>query len=159
MITTTNLKPKHNKGHTHYTLPIQGLPLEVPLITTNLNVTAKATILRENKRPLQGPQMTKRPDNGPSEVWRDATKIPITKAIKTEMIQFNLVVQQWLARQTAPVPMNHTNSLDDKQQIHISTSSVWACELLKESVFQLFWCAESKYQIIFAFGWVEDHQT
>ena len=29
----------------------------------------------------------------------------------------------------------------------------------KKWVFQLFWCAESKYQIIFAFGWVEDHKT
>jgi len=40
----------------------------------------------------------------------------------------------------------------------ISFWSVWAYELLKESGFQLFWCAESKYQIIFAFGWVENHQ-
>ncbi len=34
-----------------------------------------------------------------------------------------------------------------------------ACELLKESVFQLFWCGESNYQFIFAVGWLEDLQT
>jgi len=34
-----------------------------------------------------------------------------------------------------------------------------AYELLKQSVFQQIWCAESKYQIMFALGWVEDHQT
>ena len=32
-------------------------------------------------------------------------------------------------------------------------------KLLKESVFQLFWYAESKYKIIFVFGWIEDGQT
>jgi len=36
---------------------------------------------------------------------------------------------------------------------------VRAYELLKESDFQLFWCGESNYQIIFTFGWVEDLQT
>ncbi len=32
-------------------------------------------------------------------------------------------------------------------------------QLDQKSVFQLFWSGESIYQIIFAFGWVEDHQT
>jgi len=30
---------------------------------------------------------------------------------------------------------------------------------MKEIVFQLFWCAESNYQTIFAFGWWEDLHT
>jgi len=59
VITTTNLKPKHDKGHTHCTLLIQGLPPEVPLITTNLNVTAKATILRETNGHHEGPRWSK----------------------------------------------------------------------------------------------------
>jgi len=36
---------------------------------------------------------------------------------------------------------------------------VGACELLKESGFQLVSCGESNYQIIFAFGGLEDFQT
>jgi len=28
-----------------------------------------------------------------------------------------------------------------------------AYESMKESAFQLFWCGESNYQIILAFGW------
>jgi len=34
-----------------------------------------------------------------------------------------------------------------------------ACGLLKENDFQLFWCGESNYQVIYAVGWLEDFQT
>ena len=46
-----------------------------------------------------------------------------------------------------------------KMRLEISFWYVRTYGLLKVSVFQLFWCAESKYQIILAFDWVEDHLT
>jgi len=43
-------------------------------------------------------------------------------------------------------------------QLKISFWYVEAYELLRGSGFQLFWYAKFNYQIIFAFGWVEDAQ-
>jgi len=43
--------------------------------------------------------------------------------------------------------------------LEISFWCIIAYELMKASGFQVFWCNESNYQIIFAFGWWEDHQT
>jgi len=83
-------------------------------------------------------------------------EMPSSSSLIAKIVDYKQAWEYLLAEVNA---IEITSSLDTQPAHDVMKKAqklLKECELLKESGFQLFWCGESNYQVIFAVGGLED---